>query len=496
MKKLCTLASLLSFSTILADPSLLCTAVSFDDVLLVPQLSTIISRSQVSTRTRLTRNIELAIPIISSNMDTVTEADMAIEMAKLGGLGIIHRFNAIEDQVAEVEKVKRYCSTIIENPITIMHSATFQQAEKYMMNHDITSLLVINEEKQLVGILTNRDIRFVCDRATPVVQLMTPLQRLITAPAGTSVEEAQHILQHHKLEKLPLVHPDGTLAGLITAKDIAKKTQYPQSSVDKKNRLMVGAAVGVKGDTIERATALIQAGVDVLVVDIAHGHSSMAIQTIRQLKELCPHIDVIAGNVATAQGVRDLIEAGADAIKVGVGPGSICTTRLMTGCGVPQLTAIAWCAQEAQKYTIPIIADGGIRLAGDITKAIAAGASSVMLGSLLAGTEESPGTTILKSGKKYKVIRGMASFGAHLGRQTKTGENTDANDYVPEGVEGLVPYKGSIHEIIYQLIGGLRSGMSYCGAQTIEQLRNNGVFVQITQAGIRESGSHDIHEIS
>lgn len=485
----------LFLSNLFAQPEIIDRGMSYDDVLLVPQYSPVSSRQQVLLHTQLTKNIRLKIPLVSANMDTVTESGMAIMLAQLGGIGIIHRFNTIEQQVAEVQKVKRYRNAVIENPFTCNHDNTVQEAKNIMHEHGITGLLVTGNDTTLVGILTSRDIRFrSCDQ-TLVSELMTPREHLIVAHKGISSDDAQKILMEHRIEKLPLVTNDWHIAGLITAKDILRKTQYPQSSIDQKDRLLVGAAIGVKEDALERAHALIAAGVDVLVIDIAHGHSEVALETLRNIKTRFPTIDVIAGNVATAQGTRALIEAGADAIKVGVGPGSICTTRITTGSGYPQLSAIVHCAQEAEKYGVPIIADGGIKFSGDITKAIAAGASTVMIGSLLAGTDESPGLPLIKRGKKYKVVRGMASYGAQLGRQAKIDNQDGITHFVPEGVEALIPYRGEVREVIYQLLGGLRSGMSYCGVYNLDALRGNGQFVQITTAGMRESGVHDVEEL-
>jgi IMP dehydrogenase len=471
---------------------------SYDDVLLVPKRSSIKSRRDVSTETRLTRNITLKIPIVSSNMDTVTEASMAIAMAQLGGIGIIHRFNTIEQQVEEVMKVKRYRNAFIENPLTISQGSVLADARKIMEKHGVTGLLAVDENNKLVGILTSRDIRFKPPETTPVKDLMTPKEKLIVGNVGIGVEEAQKKLLDNKVEKLPIVNDDFTIAGLITGKDIYRKQKYPDSSVDKKDKLLVGAAIGVKEDSIDRAEALIKAGVDVLVIDIAHGHSDLAIETLQKVKKKFPEVDIIAGNVATSEGARDLIKAGADCIKVGVGPGSICTTRIVTGSGYPQLSAVMHCAKEADKKGIPIIADGGIKNSGDITKAIAAGASTVMLGNLLAGTDESPGVPLIKNGKRFKVVRGMASYGAKFGREAK--ENNAESferlvEFVPEGVEANVPYRGSVSEVLHQLIGGLRSGMSYCGARKIDDFRGKAEFVQITSAGIRESHAHDVHLI-
>lgn len=470
-------------------------AFSYDDVLLVPQKSTVESRKQVSTKTKLSKNVWLNMPIVSSNMDTVTEASMAIAMAQLGGIGIIHRFNTIDQQVQEVKKVKRYRNAVIKNPLTINSTATLADARALMNEHDIKGLLVVNEQKKLAGIITNRDIRFRPDEKRLISEFMTPRERLIVGSPDISIADAKQLMIEHRIEKLPLVNADDTIAGLITSKDIYVKAEYPSASIDAQGRLLVGAAIGVKEDTIDRATALVEAGVDVLVIDIAHGHSELAIAVLKQLKYKFPHVDVVAGNVATAQGTRELIEAGADAIKVGIGPGSICTTRITTGSGYPQLSAVMNCAQEADKYGVPVIADGGIKYSGDITKAIAGGASTVMLGSLLAGTDESPGIPFVKNGKKYKVVRGMASFGANLGRTSKGNEKRNVNDFVPEGVEALMPYKGSVIECVQQLLGGLYSGMSYCGVISIEQLRGNGIFVEITSSGIRESHPHDVQQL-
>ena len=470
-------------------------AFSYDDVLLVPQKSTVESRKQVCTKTRLSKNIWLDKPIVSSNMDTVTESSMAIAMAQQGCIGIIHRFNTIEQQVQEVKKVKRYRNAIIKHPLTITHTATLADARALMSEHDIKGLLVVNEQQKLVGIVTSRDIRFRPDEKRLIHEFMTPRACVITGTPDISITDAKQLMIEHRIEKLPLVHSDDSIAGLITSKDIYVKAEYPSASIDAHGRLLVGAAIGVKDDTIERATALIAAGVDVLVIDIAHGHSELAITVLKQLKSKFPNVDVIAGNVATVQGTRELIEAGADGIKVGIGPGSICTTRITTGSGYPQLSAVMNCAQEADRYGVPVIADGGIKYSGDITKAIAAGASTVMLGSLLAGTDESPGIPFVKNGKKYKVVRGMASFGANLGRTSKANEKRNVNDFVPEGVEALTPYKGSVVECVQQLLGGLYSGMSYCGVTSIDQLRGNGVFVEITSSGIRESHPHDVQQL-
>lgn len=464
---------------------------SYADVLLVPQRSSVQSRRLVTTQTRLTKNISLNIPIVSANMDTVTESAMAIAMARRGGIGIIHRFNSIEDQVREVEKVKRYRSEIITNPLTIPADYTVEQAREIMKQYEIGGLLVADSENKLLGILTSRDLRFLPPKDQPICELMTARQDLIIGKVGIAVKDAKELLMKHRIEKLPLVQNDWTIAGLITGKDIYNKAEYPYAAVDKQDRLLVGAAIGVKDDSIDRARALVNAGTDVLVIDIAHGDSDLAIDTLKKVKAEFPDIEVIAGNVATAQGTRNLIEAGADAVKVGVGPGSICTTRETSGSGYPQFSAVVNCAQEADKYNIPVIADGGIRVSGDITKAIAGGASTVMLGNLLAGTDESPGMPFIKGGKKYKVVRGMASFGANLSRK----DTQNKESYVPEGVEALKPYKGAVSETLNQLLGGLYSGMSYCGVNSLDRLRGNGIFVQITHAGIQESHAHDVQQL-
>lgn len=466
---------------------------AYSDVLLVPQRSTVESRRQVDARTRLTREIWLNMPLVSANMDTVTEASMAIAMAQAGGIGIIHRFNSIEQQKELVKKVKQFRNAVIKNPRTVSQNATLAQARVIMEEHEIKGLLVVDEAGKLAGIITSRDIRFNPDDKRIIKEFMTPREHLIVGAADISIADAKQLMVENRIEKLPLVNADDTIAGLITSKDIYLKSEYPSASVDAYGRLLVGAAIGVKEEALERAAALLEAGADVLVIDIAHGHSDLAINTLKKLKEKFPHVQVIAGNVATPQGTRELIEAGADAVKIGIGPGSICTTRIVSGSGYPQLSAVINCAQEADKYGVPVIADGGICYSGDITKAIAAGASTVMLGSLLAGTEESPGIPFMKNGKKFKVVRGMASFGANLGRSDK--DSKKAKEYVPEGVEALTPYKGGVLEVVQQLLGGLYSGMSYCGVTTVEQLRGNGIFVEITSAGIRESHPHDVQQI-
>lgn len=497
MKKLCVIALAGSFlqATVIVHQD---TKLSYNDVLLKPKRSAG-SRQTVSTKTILSYNrltgsaLELNIPIISANMDTVTESPMAIAMAQLGGIGIVHRNNSIEEQTEEIRRVKRARNVVIEHPITIAPDAPISKARESMAKHEITSLLVTDVNNVLLGIVTSRDMRFITEDFHPITgqeiqvcELMTDREDLIVAHESIRIEEAQKILQHNHIEKLPLIHDNGTLAGLITSKDIAKKKEYPQAALDCKGRFLVGGAIGVKDDAITRASSLVEAGCDILVIDIAHGHSDAAIGLIKQLKSVMPEVHVIAGNVATPEGTKDLIDAGADAIKVGIGPGSICTTRIMTGAGYPQLSAVIECAQMAQSYGIPVIADGGICYPGDITKAIAAGASTVMLGSLLAGTDESPSERVSKNGLFYKRIRGMASFSAQADR------GADKTRIVPEGVEAMVPYRGSVHAIIFQFVGGLRSGMSYCGCAQLKDLIGTGEFVQITQAGVKESHPHDV----
>lgn len=467
---------------------------TFDDVLLVPKRSPIVSRSQTDLRTKLSRNITLNIPIISANMDTVTESGMAMALAREGGVGIIHRFMTIEDQVDEILRVKRSESVMIEQPYTIKPDVTVAEAKKAMAAYGVSGLLV-EEGGKLAGIITRRDITFEKNNKRKVSELMT--KEVITAKAGTTIEQAKEILHKQRIEKLPVIDDKRRIVGLITSKDILKMDQYPHASKDRKGRLLVGAAVGIKGDYLERTEALLEAGADVLVVDIAHGHSENAINTVQMIKKAFPSCELIAGNVATGDGARDLIKAGVDAVKVGVGSGSICITRVVTGSGVPQLTAVLDSVSVARDHNIPVISDGGIRNSGDITKALAAGSSSVMVGSLFGGTDESPGKTLVKNGKKFKMYRGMASFYASLGRKYREEGpqvvySDDLNDYVPEGVEAMVPYKGSVVEIVRQLAGGLRSGLSYCGAKTIAEMQKNAEFIKMTSAGFIESQPHDV----
>jgi IMP dehydrogenase len=467
---------------------------TFDDVLLVPKHSPIVSRSQTDLSTKLSRNITLNTPIISANMDTITESGMAIALAREGGIGIIHRFMTIEDQVDEILRVKRSESVMIEQPYTIKPDLTVTETKKTMAEYNVSGLLVEDGGK-LVGIITRRDITFEKNKKRKVSELMT--KDVITAKPGITIDQAKEILHNQRIEKLPVIDDKKHIVGLITSKDILKMEEYPHASKDRKGRLLVGAAVGVKGDYLDRTEALLVAGADIIVVDIAHGHSENAINTVHMIKKAFPDCELIAGNVATGEGTHDLIKAGVDAVKVGVGSGSICITRVVTGSGVPQLTAVTDSVKVARNYDIPVISDGGIRNSGDITKALAAGSSSVMIGSLFGGTDESPGKTLVKNGKKYKMYRGMASFYASLGRKyreegSQVIDSDDLNDYVPEGVEAMVPYKGSVVEIIRQMAGGLRSGLSYCGAKTIPEMQMNADFIKITSAGYIESQPHDV----
>jgi IMP dehydrogenase len=427
-------------------------------------------------------------------MDTVTESSMAVTMARAGGIGIIHRFLTIKEQANEVLKVKRAGSVIIENPYTINQDKTVQDAIDEAEEKEVSGLLVVDSNSKLVGIVTDRDLLFEKNTSHLIKDVMT--KDLVTAKPGISLEEAKETLHNNRIEKLPIVDDSGLITGLITSKDITNIEDYPSASKDKKGRPLVGAAVGVKGDFLERTEALLDAGTDVLVVDIAHGHSGNAISTVKNIKKAFPDCELIAGNIATAQGAEDLIKAGVDAVKVGVGSGSICITRVITGSGVPQLTAVMDCAKIGRDHGIPIISDGGTRTSGDATKALAAGASSVMVGSMLGGTDESPGTVLTKNGKRFKVYRGMASLGASLGRKTKeTGSmsfDDDLNDYVAEGVEAMVPYKGTVTDILKQLTGGVRSGLSYCGAHTISQMQENAEFIKMSRAGFAESQPHDV----
>ena len=464
-------------------------ALTFDDVLIVPAKSEILPRD-VDVSTYLTKKIKLNIPLISAGMDTVTDSRMAISIAREGGIGIIHKNMSIEQQALEVDKVKRSEHGVITDPIFLNPEDSINEALRLMERYRISGVPITVRGK-LVGILTNRDLRFEKNYDRQIADVMTRTN-LVTAAVGTTLEHAQEILGQHKIEKLPLVDSEGMLKGLITIKDIEKARQYPNSAKDESGRLRVGAAIGVTPDTLERAEALIKARVDVIVLDTAHGHSKGVIETVRVLKNNFPEMQLIAGNVATAEATRDLIEAGADGIKVGIGPGSICTTRVVAGIGVPQITAVMNCAEEAEKYGIPVIADGGIKFSGDIVKALAAGARIVMIGSLFAGTEESPGDMEIYQGRSFKVYRGMGSIGAMKeGSRDRYFQEKDQK-LVPEGIEGRVPFKGPVSETIYQMIGGLRAGMGYCGTGNIEALRTQTRFVRITPSGLRESHPHDV----
>jgi IMP dehydrogenase len=467
-------------------------AITFDDILLVPARSKVLPRD-VSVSTRLTRNITLNIPIISAAMDTVTESELAIAMAREGGIGILHKNMPIEKQASEVDRVKRSESGMIQDPITLRPDQTVGEANMLMERYQISGFPIVNDTGELIGILTNRDLRFEPDYDIKVSQLMT-IENLITAPVGTTLAQAEKILQKHKIEKLPVVDKNGKIKGLITFKDIQKRKKHPYASKDKFGRLLVGAAVGVASDTLERAEALVNSKVDVIVIDTAHGHSQGVIDIAKAIKKKFG-VELIAGNVATAEGVLDLIKCGVDAVKVGIGAGSICTTRVVAGVGIPQITAIVNCYAAAKRYNIPIISDGGIKQTGDIPKAIAAGAESVMIGGLLAGTEESPGEKVLYEGRSFKMYRGMGSLEAmRLGSRDRYFQDAedDLAKLVPEGIEGRVPYKGALTDVIYQMVGGLRSAMGYCGAPDIKNFQKNASFVEITNAGLTESHPHDV----
>lgn len=470
-------------------------ALTYDDVLIVPKRSSLTSRSEANTKTRLTKKISLNIPIISANMDTVTESEMAIALARLGGISFIHRFMSIEDNVEEIKRVKRAQNFIVADPYTIEANATIGEAKKFIAAHGVSGLLVADSNKKLKGILSKRDFVFVKDDNQTVEQVMTPREKVIVGDRNTNFFQAKEKMMQNKIEKLPLVDENDTIVGLITADDIKNLTEYPLANVDAAGRLIVGGSVGVHGDYLERAQALVKAGADVLVVDIAHGHSEMMFSAIKKIREVCGDVQIVAGNIATAEAARDLCEAGVDALKVGVGPGTICITRLVTGCGVPQLTAVLSVAEVAKQYGVPVIADGGIQKSGDIVKALGAGADTVMLGGLLAGTKESPGQIMNRGDKKYKVCRGSASFAVAQRRQAVQQEGKNLNEVVPEGVESVVLYKGPVADMIGQLVGGVKSGMSYTNSRTISDLQNNVEFMQITSAGARESGAHDLIDV-
>ena len=465
---------------------------TFDDVLLIPAESDV-TPDKVDLKTKLTKDITLNIPVMTAAMDTVTESRMAIAIAREGGIGVIHKNMTIEEQADEVDKVKRSENGVITNPFFLSPNHLASDAEELMNKYRISGVPICEEDGTLVGILTNRDMRFMTDYNVKISEVMTPKSQLVTAPKGTTLEEAKKVLMGSKVEKLPLIDENGKLSGLVTIKDIEKQIKYPLSAKDAQGRLLCGAAIGITANCLERAQALVDAKVDVVVLDSAHGHSANVLHTVDMIKSKFPDLQVIAGNVATGAATEDLIKAGVDAVKVGIGPGSICTTRIIAGIGVPQITAVMDCYEAADKYGIPIIADGGIKYSGDMTKAIAAGANVCMMGSIFAGCDESPGTFELFQGRKYKVYRGMGSIAAMENGSKDRYFQTDAKKLVPEGVEGRVAYKGSVEDTVFQLMGGLRSGMGYCGAATIEDLKQTGKFVKISSASLKESHPHDIH---
>ena len=465
---------------------------TFDDVLLIPAESDVLP-NEVDLSTYLTKNIKLNIPLMTSAMDTVTESTMTIAIAREGGIGVIHKNMTIEDQATEVDKVKRSENGVISDPFFLYPQNTAQDAENLMRKYKISGVPICEEDGTLVGILTNRDMRFMTDYSVKIADVMTPKEKLVTAMSGTTLEEAKKILMASKVEKLPLVDKNGKLTGLVTIKDIEKSLKYPNTARDSQDRLLCAAAVGITGDMLDRAKALVDAHVDALVLDSAHGHSKNIMKAVDTVKNAFPQISLIAGNVATAEATEALIKAGADAVKVGIGPGSICTTRVVAGIGVPQITAIYDSAEMADKYGIPIIADGGIKYSGEIVKAIAAGGSVVMVGSLVAGCEESPGETEIYQGRQFKVYRGMGSLGAMSKGSADRYFQTGTKKFVPEGVEGRVPYKGPVGDTVYQMMGGLRSGMGYVGCHNIQELRTNARFIKITGAGLVESHPHDVY---
>ncbi|HXD09649.1 MAG TPA: IMP dehydrogenase [Anaerolineales bacterium] len=472
------------------------TALTYDDVLLVPQYSSVDSRRKLSTQSRLTKQITLQIPIVSANMDVVTEYEMAIAMAREGGIGIIHRFLSIDEQARQIERVKKAESFIVENPITMTVAHTVGDLKKLMSETGTGGILILNGSDKLVGIVTTRDLLFEENDALPVSEVMQ--KNVVTAAPSISLKDAEKLLHKHRIEKLPLMDIEGRVAGLVTLKDIMKITEYPKATKDLRGRLMVGAAVGVRDKEMRRVEAALQAGADCIVVDIAHGDSHLEIEMIENIRRHHNDVQIIGGNVATADGAKRLIDAGVDAVKVGVGPGSICVTRIVAGSGVPQLTAIIECAKAAEAARVPIIADGGIRQSGDIAKALAAGAQTVMIGSMLAGTDESPGMIMTRRGHRYKASRGMASLGANIERNKKEGNDLtqeELEEYVAEGVEAAVPYRGKAREVLMQLVGGLQSGMSYSGVHSIEELQEKAIFVRMTGAGLKESGPHDVEVI-
>ena len=468
-------------------------AITFDDVLLVPQKSSVLPRD-ADVSTRLSRGITLNIPLVSAAMDTVTEAEMAIALARQGGIGIIHKNMSIEEQASQIDLVKRSESGMILNPVTMKANQTVGDALLLMSKYQISGIPIIDGEGKLTGIVTNRDLRFEPNRELRISRIMT-IENLVTAPVGTTLERAENILQKHRIEKLPVVDKTGKLRGLITFKDIQKKKHHPNASKDKHGRLRVGAAVGVSGDTLQRVSVLVKAGVDVIIADTAHGHSYGVIEMIKRIKREFPQCELIAGNVGTGEATRDLIRVGVDAVKIGIGPGSICTTRIIAGVGVPQVTAIYECSKVASRSNVPVIADGGIKQTGDVAKAIAAGADSVMIGGLFAGVEESPGEKVLYEGRSYKVYRGMGSIDAmKKGSSDRYFQDVEEGlpKLVPEGIEGRVPYKGFLAETVFQIIGGLRSAMGYCGCKSIKDMKTKTQFLRMSEAGLRESHPHDI----
>lgn len=473
------------------DNKIIMEGLTFDDVLLIPAKSDVLPR-EAQVQTRLTRNIKLNIPILSAAMDTVTESRLAIAIAREGGIGIIHKNLSHEKQAEEVDLVKRSESGMISNPVSLPPEKSLRDALQLMHRYRISGIPIVDGET-LIGILTNRDLRFETNLDQSIRDVMTK-ENLITAPEGTNQDEAESILQKYRIEKLPIVDKKGHLKGLITVKDIQKRRAFPYAAKDPNGRLLVGAAVGTSADTIERIETLRNAGVDVICIDTAHGHHKGVTDMVKNVKTKFPELEIIAGNVATADGAKDLIKAGADAVKVGIGPGSICTTRVVAGVGVPQITAVMECAKECGKANIPLISDGGVRFSGDISKAIAAGADSIMLGSLLAGVEESPGDLVLLEGRSYKVYRGMGSIGAMTEGSADRyfQDSADVNKLVPEGIEGRVPYKGRLSDVIYQLVGGLKSSMGYCGVGTLEAMKKNSRFIQVSQASVLESHPHDV----
>jgi len=471
-------------------------ALTYDDVLLVPQYSAVDSRRTLSTQTRLTNQISLQIPIVSANMDVVTEYEMAITMAREGGIGIIHRFMTIDEQARQIRRVKKAESFIVDNPITMTAAHTVGDLKKLMDETGTGGILIVNGDDRLVGIVTTRDLLFEEQNGKPVSDVMQ--KSVVTASPSISLKEAEKLLHDSRIEKLPLVDQEGRVAGLVTLKDIMKITQFPKATKDSRGRLMVGAAVGVRDKEMRRVEAALDAGADCIVVDIAHGDSHLEIEMIENIRNHHASVQIIGGNVASADGTKRLIDAGVDAVKVGVGPGSICITRVVAGSGVPQLTAIIECAKAAEAARIPIIADGGIRQSGDVAKAIAAGAQTVMIGSMLAGTDESPGMVMTRRGHRYKASRGMASLGANIERNKREGNDLtqeELEEYVAEGVEAAVPYRGKAREVLMQLVGGLQSGMSYSGVHTLEEFQEKAIFVRMTGAGLKESGPHDVEVI-